>query len=95
MKIYISGKMSGLPPVEVRQKFLAAKKQLLDDVDCQVYSPLDIAEGPTWEGNMIEDLKMLIKCNAIYMLSDWHDSPGATIEHAFARRMGLKIIYQN
>lgn len=94
MKIYISGKMSGLPALEVKTKFLLAKEHLVT-AGWKVYSPLDVAEGPTWEGNMIEDLKMLIKCNAIFMLSDWHDSPGATIEHAFARRMGLKVIYQN
>jgi hypothetical protein len=34
-------------------------------------------------------------CDAIYMLSDWRDSPGATSEHAYAKACQKEIIYEN
>jgi hypothetical protein len=33
-------------------------------------------------------------CDAIYMLRDWKDSPGATAEHAFATATGKRILYE-
>ena len=40
-------------------------------------------------------LKELESCDAIFMLRDWKESNGATIEHEKAKEWGLKIIYQN
>ena len=33
-------------------------------------------------------------CDAIYMLRDWKESSGATMEHEKAKEWGIKIIYQ-
>lgn len=33
-------------------------------------------------------------CDAIYMLSNWQDSPGACHELEYARSLGKPVIYQ-
>ena len=42
---------------------------------------------------LLRDLMSLATKDAIYMLPDWLDSPGAKAEHAFAVATGKKIIY--
>lgn len=42
---------------------------------------------------LASDLKKLAACDAIYMLPDFLQSPGAKAEHAFAIAIGLEIIY--
>lgn len=42
---------------------------------------------------LVRDLKKLATCDAIYMLPDFLQSPGAKAEHAFAIAIGLEIIY--
>lgn len=42
---------------------------------------------------LMYDLHMLAVCDAIYMLEDWQESPGATAEYAYAKACGKEIIY--
>lgn len=44
---------------------------------------------------LLFDLHIVAPCDAIYMLSDWRDSPGATSEHAYAKACQKEIIYEN
>lgn len=41
---------------------------------------------------LLQDLRMISECDAIYTLPNWHQSPGATAEVAFAKAIGLKHI---
>ena len=34
-------------------------------------------------------------CDAIFMLSDYKDSPGARAELAFAQAIGMEVVYQD
>lgn len=43
---------------------------------------------------LLWDFVNIRKCDAIYMLKDWTDSPGARAEHAFAKAIGLEIMYE-
>jgi hypothetical protein len=43
---------------------------------------------------MLEDIKALFECQAIYMLNNWGSSTGARIERSIAIEMGIEIIYQ-
>ena len=43
---------------------------------------------------LLEDLKLLSECDAIFMLDGWKDSPGARTEHAFAVALGLVVQYE-
>jgi len=44
---------------------------------------------------LLFDLHIVAPCDAIYMLSDWRDSPGATSEHAYALACQKEIIYES
>ena len=44
---------------------------------------------------LLQDLDWLKNCDAIYLLSDYHDSPGALVELAFARAIGKEVIYED
>lgn len=46
-----------------------------------------------WEEWIKRDLEVLSRCNAIYMCTNWKDSKGATAEHDWAKKHGMKILY--
>ena len=47
-----------------------------------------------YDAIMLLDLEELAKCDAICMLADWTESPGATAEFYFAKALGLEFIYK-
>ena len=93
--VYISGKISGLPVEEVKVKFKKASDHIIS-IGCLPSNPLNngLTHSHSWEQHMRRDIEMLMSCDAIYMLSDWNDSKGATIEHHLAHDLGMDIIYQ-
>lgn len=95
MKIYISGKITGLPVAEARQMFKEAE-DFLKKLGHTVYNPMHMQQDPTrsWESYMIECLEELPKCDCIWMLENWPTSRGARLEHAEAMRKGIDIYYQ-
>ncbi|MDR3266236.1 MAG: DUF4406 domain-containing protein [Tannerella sp.] len=94
-KIYISGKISGLPIDEVEAKFEEAEAKLKAE-GYEVVCPLknEINEDVRWETYMKMDIIMLMGCDAIYMLSDWENSRGASLEKQIAECTGKDVIYQ-
>lgn len=48
-----------------------------------------------YEEMLLTDIIGLSECNAIYMLPDWKDSPGATAEYCYAKAVGKEIIMGN
>lgn len=51
---------------------------------------------PTYEEYLADDIKELANgCTAIFMLDNWKDSKGAKIELDLAKKLGLKIYYEN
>jgi len=95
MKVYISGKISGLPYEQVKEKFEQAVKQVAA-YEYSPVSPLDngCSECDPWGKQMKECIGQLLDCDAIYLLWDWKDSKGARIEEYIAREQGLQIMYQ-
>ena len=83
MKIYISGKIS-----DVAEK--------LQSLGHEVTNPLynGLSETDPWEDHIAKDIINLIGCEGIYMLQGWEDSQGARIEHAIAKEIGLKVMYE-
>ncbi len=95
MKVYISGKISGLPLDEVREKFAHAERQ----IEAFGHTPVNPLKNglPTdaeWEEQMLASIKLLFGCDVIYILPDWVDSMGARIEQNIAVERRLEIIYQ-
>lgn len=94
MKIYISGKITGLQPREYRGKFKAAAK-FLREAGHTVVDPsrMDVYDL-TYAQYMALDTTLLSFCDAIYMLDNWRDSNGARLEKEYAESLGLKVLYE-
>lgn len=92
MKIYISGKISGLPVNEVVAKFQAAERKIRKFGQTPI-NPLDngLPIEAEWADQMGKDIAQLLRADAIYMLSDWRQSEGATIEYLIARQRRMRI----
>ena len=94
-KIYISGPISGLPLETVYNNFTNAEVQLLEQ-GYEVVNPINngLPTNATWEEHMRADLRLLLDCDAIYMLEGWEKSRGARIEYALAVDLKMDIQYQ-
>lgn len=98
MKIYISGKIKGLPFDVAYFNFKTIENKLVNDGH-KVVNPMSrkyiknrVGKLP-WIVHMFFDILLLMRCDAIYMQKNWLDSRGARIEFKFAKRLKLKIIY--
>jgi len=104
MKLYLSGKITGVP--DYKAKFAAVEtevKQMFPTMEIVnpvtvgeklqqsrgVVNPNDISHGDYMKLSMDE----LAKCDAIYMLDCWHDSKGAVMEYVFALENGIPIYF--
>ena len=89
MKVYLSGKITG--DAGYRQKFEAVQNELTS-YGYVVFNPAVLPDGFEYEDYMSLDLLILSRCDAIYLLRDWKNSPGAKRELEEARRLGLQIL---
>jgi hypothetical protein len=98
MKIYISGKISGLSIEEYTANFNNTEKyleNLYSRFNVKIVNPLNINPFlgiKTWHGYMINDVRALLKCDAIYIMDNWSESRGAKIELAIALLTKKKIL---
>lgn len=69
-----------------------------DEVRAMGYDPINpcdhMPEGWTYVQYLTYDLHLLLNCSAVYALSNWKESKGATIEVNLALALGKKVIYQ-
>lgn len=93
-KIYISGKISGIEEQAI-ELFSNAEKYL-QEKGFETINPMTLnhEHDKSWHSYMKEDVKAMCDCDEIFMLSNWMDSKGATLEHLIATYLGLKVIYQ-
>ena len=91
-KLYLSGKMSGLPDLGF-DLFNRVAAQLRA-IGYEVVNPVEINGDPAaeWLPCIIEDLKHLATCDGIALLPNWSDSFGAKIEHLAAQKLGLAVL---
>jgi len=96
LKAYISGKITGLKE-EVYYKNFERLEIKYNKLNFNAYNPVKMVpfkEGKTWIEYLIDDIKLLLECDVIVMMSNWKDSKGARIEHNIAFELGLSIIYE-
>lgn len=96
MKVYISGKISGLPIQEAKERFDNAQA-LLESCGLDPVNPMskEMPENATWEQHMVKDIELLLRCDAIYLMDNWADSRGAQIEYDIADRMKLEFVFES
>ena len=95
MRVYISGKITGLPYDEVVRLFAKGE----DDISKMGHEPINplnngLVKSATWKEHMVRDIEMLMTCEAIYLLTNWTDSRGARIERGVGFEMGLEVILE-
>ena len=95
MKIYISGKISGNKDYEndFGNIELYLRRFAEFDDDLQVYNPARIDYG-TYEKNLLMNIKKIFECDAIFMMKNWMDSPGAMAEYHVAKAIKMPIFYE-
>lgn len=95
-KVYISGKISGVDVKEVIRKFHASADKLRR-FGFEPVSPLDngLPFPAAWEDHMGEDIKLLLKSDAIYLQSDYEESEGAQLELLIAEHRGMPIFLED
>ena len=98
IKVYIASKMAGLPGLGYNN-FDVMEEKLKKKFDWQIINPAsytyDDDDKYTYHRVLYRDFKIIEKCDAIYMFGDWTDSPGAQCELAFARILGIDIMFEN
>lgn len=94
-KIYISGKITGLPLDITKRKFDLMEERLKAQ-GLEVENPFnnELPSGSTWEQYMLSGIKKLFTCDAILMQDGWQTSKGACIEYDIANRLGLVVIFE-
>lgn len=90
MKVYISGPISGLPTEEVERAFGEAEAAILA-CGHEPVNPLrnGLPESADWHEHMRADLRLLLECDAIYMIGEWWNSRGARLEWQWARELWI------
>lgn len=101
-KVYISGPMTGIPNLNA-DAFAAAAKRLRNrgykvisppEQDRLTFGALEDSgnESDTWKRCLRRDLRDLLDCSCIHLLSGWQRSKGATLEMMVAKEIGLKFV---
>ena len=99
MKIYISGKITGLQPEEAKKNFTEVAG-ILEENGHETVNPMlvsEAAQGMSWETYMGIAYAILHdeSIDAVYMMWDWKNSMGACIEWGWAQAAGIPVLYQN
>lgn len=108
MRIYISGSITNggtitdVPTIERNKARFREIEAVLRDGGAEVVNPADLELDPgqregleLWTFYMKECLKLLIDCDAIYMLEGWERSDGAHFELEVAMRLGYQRRYEH
>lgn len=94
-KVYISGKISGLPVQEAIAKFKAAAAKIRR-FGFEPVSPLDngLPAEADWTEHMGRDITLLLRSDAIYLLADYEESEGALIELCVALQRRMPVLVE-
>ncbi len=88
-RIYLSGKMTGLP--DDGKPLFNAEAARLRALGFDVWSPAEQPDQKSWEAYMKHDLAALVECDFVATLDNWHNSRGARLEVFIAGELGIAV----
>jgi hypothetical protein len=95
MKVYIAGRVTGLPLEDVKRKFEKAEAL----ARANNWNPVNPIRHVTCKAPPRQAMKtcipLLLDCDAILLLTDFVFSEGAQIEAQIARYVGIEIINED
>lgn len=96
MKVYVSGKISGLDSVEAKKNFIKAELRLKNQGH-EVMSPKGVMDFAGFEHDdyMHVCKAMVDVCDAIYMLSNWQTSKGSREELNYAKEWRKEVLWED
>jgi hypothetical protein len=90
--VYLSGKVTGLEPLVVEEKF-AMDELALKNKGYWVFNPTEFIDiDCNWQMAMRLCLAILPMCEVVFKQPDWVDSDGAKWENENAMRLGLMTV---
>jgi len=91
-RVYIAGRISGQEKAAAVR--FAAEEEYLRGEGYDPVNPMKLPHrhDKRWTSYMRESLRALLDCDAIWLLDDWEDSPGARLERELAARLGMPVI---
>ena len=92
VKVFISGKVSGMEYYTAFSKFYEAEA-MLSRIGYEVINPTKLCKKNwSWLRCMVVCLWHLLWCNCVHQLDNWQESRGAKIEYKWAKFLGKKIL---
>lgn len=96
-KIYISGRITGLPLEVARKRFAECEDRLREKYpDALICNPMKFCkydERKTWAEYMRLCLAVLDMCDALVLLPNWRESNGAQVEYHYAHGLNIPVYH--
>lgn len=92
-RVYVAGRITGLPKEQVQTKFSNITARLAD-MGYTVVNPAEALEDErSWKDAVRNDIKKMLECDEVHLLPDWKESRGAQLERDIALRLGMQVVY--
>jgi len=90
-KIYICGKITGLPLEDTKARFKASAEalEICGYTSVNPFEVLPPHPDHAWNDHMRADIKALVDCDYIYIMDNAQDSRGAMLEMRIASALGI------
>lgn len=95
-KVYISGPIAGYDIEERKLAFLKVQHEL-ESLGYQAVNPFNngVADEEHWRVHMRADIRMLVDCDAIYLMPAWELSAGCKLELDVASSCGIRLMKES
>jgi len=91
MKLYLAGPMTGYP--DLNFPLFHAEAARLRSLGFEITNPAELNANSNgdWLACMRADIRELVTCDGIALLTGWEKSKGASIEEGLARSLGFRV----